>query len=276
MTIVPISLRNSSSVVEFFKHGGQVEIERPQQCFNAQCRLKEPMWKNGSYARQVIYWGLCFVLQILRFRCRQCGKTASCPYGWLVPYCRFSAEVITAGIEAYASEETTYTGVSTDLSELELVNPEMDIRSEEMCKRVVEESAARQTDDTDRMPVCRPARTTVFRWVDFVCKRVESLLTQLQKELVQEKKRGKTVEKLPAESLVENSNSYKAASDEKDNMLDRLSFAACAASRLLRQGEQPWYRCRAYFLTKAESRKDLLTEVRVQLSTTHTLELVIL
>ena len=116
MTIVPISLKNSSSVVEFFKHGGQVEIERPQQCFNAQCRLKEPMWKNGSYARQVIYWGLCFVLQILRFRCRQCGKTASCPYGWLVPYCRFSAEVITAGIEAYASEETTYTGVSTDLS----------------------------------------------------------------------------------------------------------------------------------------------------------------
>ena len=27
MTIVPISLKNSSSVVEFFKHGGQVEIE---------------------------------------------------------------------------------------------------------------------------------------------------------------------------------------------------------------------------------------------------------
>lgn len=129
MTIVPIPLRNSRSVVEFFRQGGRVEIPRPQQCFYDQCRLQEPLRKNGRYARQVIYWGLCFLVQILRFRCRRCGRTASCPYGCLVPYCRFSAEVIAAGIEAYVRAETTYRDVSTDLSDLELVNPEMDIRS---------------------------------------------------------------------------------------------------------------------------------------------------
>jgi hypothetical protein len=63
-------------------------------------------------AREVVYWGFCFMVQIFRFRCRRCGKTASCPYGWLIPYCRFSAETITAGIEAYARAETAYRAVS--------------------------------------------------------------------------------------------------------------------------------------------------------------------
>lgn len=275
MSILPIPLKNSSSVVEFFKQCGRVEIPRPQECFYEKCRLKEPLRMNGSYARQVIYWGLFFLVRILRFRCRRCGKTVSCPYGWLVPYRRFSAEVIAAGIEAYARAETTYRDVSTDLSDLELAEPEMDVRAEEMCKKVVAESAAAQADDAEELP-CRPAYNTVFRWVDFTCRRTEALLMQLQKELVQERKRGKEVAQLPAESLVENPNSYKTVSAEKDNMLDRLSFAACcAASRLLEQSTQQWYRLRAYFLAKAESRKDVLTDTLVQLPITQTLELVI-
>lgn len=273
MTIVPIPLKNSSSVVEFFKQGGEVEIPRPEQCVYAGCGLKQPLRKNGSYARQVIYWGLCFFVEILRFRCRRCGKTASCPYGWLVPYRRFSAEVIAAGIEAYATAEMKYRDLSIDLSDLELAEPEMDIRAEELFKKLAGESLAKQADDAWER--CRPAHTTVFHWVDFVCKRAEALLTQLQKELVQEKKRGKEIAKLPGESLVENPNSYKAGSHEKDDMLDRLSFATSAASRLLGQNMQQWYRLRAYFLRKAESRRDILTDTWVQLPITHTFELVI-
>jgi len=60
MAIVPIPLQNCKSVKEFFKNQGKVEIPRPQQCLNAKCRLKEPLWKNGSYVRQVIYWGFLF------------------------------------------------------------------------------------------------------------------------------------------------------------------------------------------------------------------------
>lgn len=279
MTIVSIPLENSSSVVEFFKQGGRVEIPRPEQCLYDHCRLKEKLRKNGSYPREVVYWGFCFLVQIFRFRCRRCGKTASCPYGWLVPYCRFSAETISAGIEAYATARTEYREVSADLSDLELADPEMDIRSEEMYKEMVAEGAAKQTDkktdDDAEEPGCRPAHTTVFRWVKFMCKRVEALLTQLQKELVQEKKRGKEVPKLPDESVVENPNSDKAASDEKDRKLDRLSFATCAAESLLGQGKQQWYRLRAYFLARAESRKDVLTETMVQLPITHTFELAV-
>src|SRR5271165_4518027 len=108
MTILPIPLENSSSVTEYFKQGGKVEVPRPLECPYEACRLKEPLRKNGSYARQVIYWGLFFLVQILRFRCKRCGRTASCPYGWLVPYRRFSVEVIAAGIEAYTSEKLGY------------------------------------------------------------------------------------------------------------------------------------------------------------------------
>jgi len=275
MTIVPIPLKNSRSFVEFIKQGGKVEIPRPEECLFPDCRLKEPLRKNGSYARQVIYWGLCFLVQIVRFRCRRCGKTASCPYGWLVPYCRFSAEVIAAGVEAYARHEMSYWDVSIDLSDIELAEPEMDIRGEESYRELVLERPVRPTDEEGEQR-CRPVRSTVFYWVKFVCNRIEGLLTQLQKELVQEKKRGREVETLPAESLVENPNSYKAARAEQVSMLDRLSFSTCVADRLLGRGKQQWYRLRAYFLTRAESREDVLTGTRVQLPITQSFELVII
>jgi hypothetical protein len=272
MTILPISLKNSKSAVEFFKQGGKVEIPRPEQCLFPGCGLKQPLRKNGSYARQVIYWGICFLVQIARFRCRRCGKTASRPYGWLVPYRRFSAEVIVAGVEAYARQDVTYWDLSIELSEIELADPEMDIREEEAFKRLLEGGAVRQRNEAGEPP-CRPVRSTIFYWVDFVCKHIEGMLTQLQKELVQEMKRGRQAAALPAESLVENPNSYKAASEEKGSMLNRLSFATCAADWMLGRGKRQWYRLRAYFLAAAESRDDILTDTRLQLPITQSFEL---
>jgi hypothetical protein len=277
MTILPIPLENSPNVLDFFKRDGQVEIPRPEQCVYERCLLKEPLRKNGTYVRQVFYWGFCFLVHIFRFRCRQCGKTASCPYGWLVPYCRFSAETMATGIEAYARAKSTYREVSTELSDLQLVAPEMDIRAKDMYKKLVAERAAQKAELTNdaKEPECRPAHTTVFRWVDFMCTHIEGLLMQLQKEVVQEKKRGREVPMPPDESVVVNPNSDKATSDEKVKNLDQLSFATCAADRLLGQGKQQWYRLRAYFLAAAESRKDVLTETMVQLPITQTFELAI-
>ena len=67
MSIVPIPLKNSRSVVEYFKQGGKVEIPRPEECVYSECRLKQRLRKNGTYTRQVIYWGLCFFVQILHY-----------------------------------------------------------------------------------------------------------------------------------------------------------------------------------------------------------------
>jgi hypothetical protein len=272
MSILPIPSKNSISVVHFFKQGGKVEIPRPEQCTFPGCGLKQPLRKNGTYPRWVIYWGIRFLVFIVRFRCRRCGKTASCPYGWLVPYCRFSAEVIAAGVEAYARHEASYLDVSIDLSDIELAEPEMDIAKEECYEELVGKTAKQSTDEAGE-PRFRPVRSTVFHWVNFVCKRVEGLLTQLQKELVQEKKRGREVWALPAESQVENPNSYKAASEEKAGRLDRLSFATIAGEQFLGQSKRQWYRLRAYFLTKAESRNDLLTDTLLQMPITQSFEL---
>lgn len=272
MAIVPIPLQNCSSVIEYFRKGGKVEVPRPERCMEDGCGLREPLRKNGSYARQVIYWGLCFLVEILRFRCRRCGKTASCPYGWLVPYRRFSAEVMSAGLEAYAGTEVSYRDLSTDLSDLELADPEMDIRGQELCQEIGGKSATNQTDEEESR---RPAHTTIFHWVEFVCRRIETVLMQVQKELMQKAKREQELKQLPAESLVENPNSYKAGSAEKDSLLDRLSFATCTAELLFGKRNKQWYGLRAYFLTKAESRKDLLTETRLRLPITQSFELVI-
>jgi hypothetical protein len=236
--------------------------------------LKEPLWKNGSYARQVIYWGLFFLIQICRFRCKRCGRTVSCPYGWLVPYRRFGAEVVSAGVQAYASREVRYKDLSADLSDLDLADPELDIRSEDLYKKVVAEHAAKQPGTTGQ-PVCRPAHTTVFYWLDFACSHIEGLLAQMQKELVQEKKRGRDVAELPAESAIENPNGHKAATATKQSLLDRLTFAMQTTGLWLGDSKQLWYKFRAYFLTKAESCKDMLTDTHLELPITQSFELAI-
>jgi hypothetical protein len=273
MTILPIPLENSKSVVEYFKKGGKVETPRPEQCHLPECGLKQPLRKNGSYARQVFYWGIFFLVDIVRFRCRRCGTTASRPYGWLVPYRRFSAEVIAAAIDAYARQDVTYLDLSSDLSEIELAAPELDIRDVESFKVLVAEGATKRVDEAEEARF-RPVRSTIFYWVNSVCKRVEALLSQLQKEQVQEMKRGRQAAPLAAESLAKNPNSEKALSLEKAGQLDRLSFATDVADKMLGCGKQQWYRLRAYFLTKAESRSDLLTVMRLRMPITQSFELV--
>jgi hypothetical protein len=270
MTIVPIPLHHSSSVQEYLAKCGEVEVPRPTECHYEPCGSTEPLRKHGSYMRQVIYWGLFFLVQICRFRCKRCGRTVSCPYGWLVPYRRFAAEAIAVGIEAYASIEITYKNLSADLSDLELAPPEMDIRKLELFDTLRVQNEERQPGSVGQ-PVYRPAHNTVFYWVDFVCGRIEKLFQQLQKEAIQERKRGREWQ-LPIESVVENPNGYKAASTKKRDTLNRISALTCAAQVWLGEGNPVWQKLRAYFLAAAESRNDVLTNTRVSLPITHTFE----
>ena len=132
--IVPVGLEVCQSVRQFFELGGQVEVPRPSRCPRPkeECGGLEPLRKNGKYPRQVIYWGMLFVMAILRFRCGKCGKTVSRPLGWLVPYKRFSAEMIAAGVEAYLEAETSYRKVSDAVSEPEFVEEKEDIRQTQL------------------------------------------------------------------------------------------------------------------------------------------------
>jgi len=54
--------------------------------------------------------------------------------------------------------------------------------------------------------------------------------------------------------------------------LNRLTLESMAAKLLVGSGQAAWQKLRAYFLEKAESCKDILTEVAVVLTRAHTFE----
>jgi len=260
MSILPTPAEKSKSVQEFFAQGGQVEIPRPERCVHEGCGLREPLWKNGSYTRQVIYWGLYFLVQIVRFRCKQCGRTASRPYSWLVPYRRFSAEMIAAGIEAYSGGETTYRDLMTEYCSLENAEAAVDVRAEPLYEDVVQASTSKLAGP-DGEPRLRPAHTTIFHWVNFACSSVEELLVQVQKELVESRKRGREIAEIPQESLTVNPNRAKAFRQEKARKLDSLSYVTAVGSRWWNTNQHVWDELRAYFCWQAESCKDIFTKV---------------
>lgn len=57
---VPVGPEICEGVRQFFEMNGEVEAPRPSRCpcRKEECGSTEPMRKNGSYSRQVIYWGL--------------------------------------------------------------------------------------------------------------------------------------------------------------------------------------------------------------------------
>ena len=66
--IVPVGLEVCQSVRQFSELGDQVELPRLSRCPRPkeECGGLEPLRKNGKYSRQVIYWGMLFVMAILR------------------------------------------------------------------------------------------------------------------------------------------------------------------------------------------------------------------
>jgi hypothetical protein len=171
-------------------------------------------------------------------------------------------------VDAYACGETSYRYLAGGLSDLEFAEPEMNIRQTEFYADALKEGkiAGAATGSGGY----RPSYSTIFYWVDFVCKRIEAVLQQQQKELV---RRQKSLNAMPAENAVENPNNWKAQTKDKAEDLDQLTFGTLAAEILLGSNQRVWERLRAYFLTKAESCRDLLTDTCVKLSSTQTFEL---
>jgi len=296
MTIVPIPAENCSSVVDFWNRGGKVAVPRPRQCLNAICMLVAPLRKNGSYLRQVVYWGIVFTVMIARFRFRKCGGTISCPYSWLVPYRRFAAELIAAAIEAYAETKVTYRAASTELSDLDFVEPEFDIRKTESFKMLATSEEAKGADSIDlKIPikpegipqgiailknkqnedgsdVQHPVPTTVFYWVNYICKQAERFLIQIQKEFVLEWKRSHRKLRLRAATDVSNPNAEKACSLAKGESLKQVTMLSWAAKDLIGEKRRQWQKLRTYFLLRAESCNDILTLTKVALKSTHSFQ----
>ena len=244
-----------------------IEVDSPGVCRRAECGGAGKLRCNGSYPRQVIEGLIMVLVLIYRFRCGLCGKTVSRPYSFLVPYRRFTARLICEGIEMYGEkerEEATYDEISTELSVFE---------PEKSNEAKVEAAPVKKVTD-GKAGFC-PARSTTFSWVDFVCKRIKKVVQQVEKELVLQ---NVDLKRLPVESQFRNKNAWKAGKArykhqrEKPEQLNRLSYGLALAQLLVGDGQEPMKKLRAYFLRSAEKCADLLSDVSLVLSITHTSE----
>jgi hypothetical protein len=246
------------------------EVPTPARCPKEECQFEGRLRRNGSYTRQVIEGMVHLLVVIFRFRCRLCGSTVSCPYSFLVPYRRFTGRLICQGIERYGDKPTSYRETSADLSVYEEKEEEESTVDDApaQCKVQPEDAVG------GKEGFC-PVRATVFSWVDFLCKRIEKVLQQVEKELVLQ---GFDMKKLRREREFRNKNASKAGAEryerqrEKPRELDKLTYGLAAGRELVGGDRSTMEKLRAYFLKSAERCLDLLTDVSVVLPITQTSE----
>ena len=248
------------------------KVEALGQCPREACAGKGQLRGNGSYTRWVVEGLNTVQVLIYRFRCRLCGKTVSRPYSFLVPFRRFTGKLICRGIELYGAEEneeTSYRDVCADLS-IFVDEADEDLQRAVRPRRTTVEAAKNGKDG-----FC-PARSTVFSWVDFVCKRTGKGMQQFEKEVVL---RNGNVKTLPVESQYENKNAYKAGLEPrythqqyKQEELNKLTYGLALGRLLIGSAQGAMEELRAYFLQSAETCADLLSAVMQMLPIAQTFE----
>lgn len=254
------------------------EVPAPTGCSKKICEPDQRLRRSGSYMRQVIE-GLSFIFVLIyRFRCGQCGGTVSRPPSFLVPYRRFTAKMLCLGIEQYGQDEaveTTYDAISIGLSIFEdaVDEPLPILKREEVLS--VTHTRVKAVSGGSKEGFC-PARSTVFSWVDFVCKRIMTLMQQAEKELVL---RNFSLAALPVESQFTNRNAWKAGTQtrywhqqNKPKELNKLTYLLSLGRSLVGGESGMLERLRAYFFQYAEKCADILSDVFMLLPIAHTSE----
>jgi len=242
------------------------DVAAPERCLQEGCGSEHRLRRHGSYTRQVLEGIMQLMVLIYRFRCGVCGKTVSCPYSFLIPYRRFTARLICQGVENYGTEATSYQKESDDLAVFDATKYD-DTQKADVVPQLENASISRDG--------CHPAKSTMFTWVDFVCKRIVRTLQQMEKELVL---RGHDLQHVSPESSFVNKNALKAGDPkyprqaQKPDQLNKLTYGIATAKALLERADWTVERLRAYFLSSAERCWDLLSDVSMVLPITQTSE----
>jgi hypothetical protein len=225
--IVPIFCFKSAS--DYTERRNQVEIERPKKC--PKCKKGNCFWAHGHYERQVTEDGKTVTISVPRFICSLCSQTVSVLFSFLIPYRRFT-NVVSKAVQDYAAKKTTYRQEAEEVSVLDSPDPP------------------------------KPSHTQVFRWVNVVAQRAESLLFLVQQELAL---KGKW--HLITESDSQCPNAYKAWTVEKASALDKLAKLIDLAASLFSTKENVLERLHSYFLQNVDPLQYALANTNVGLST---------
>jgi hypothetical protein len=198
-----------------------------------------------------------------------------------VPYRRFSARLICKGLEKYGklSETETddpddeffasYRSISDDLSAYDVHEEEESNEITAGTEQVTKSALA------SKEGAC-PARTTVFSWVDYVCKKAATMVQQIEKELIL---RGMPPSILPLEKFIVNKHAWKAGQQPrymhqqgKQNELNKLSYGLEITRLLVADGKKIAEELRTYFMRFAERCVDILSDTAMVLSTAQSSE----
>lgn len=174
---------------------------------------------------------------VARFICRLCRKTTSRPWGFLVPYCVYTAQVIESVVQAYLLEVTSYRRVALEMA---------------------------KTDLGDRLP---PSHVQMFNWVKQIANRAVRTAYKVQKELGL-KGAFDTVESMPPRRCP---NAHRAHSERK---AARLNVAAATVSIVNQMSTTTadTARLHTYFLREVENHEAILSGRTVVVGTPHSNE----
>jgi transposase-like protein len=225
--IIPIFV--VKSLAEYQEKYEQIEVPRPEGC--GRCRWKSALWRHGSFNRTATEGEIEVRIKVQRFLCPACGRTASCLFAFLIPYRRFTAAVFAEAVSSYSTKETSYRQLAGGLSAL-----------------------------VDSGPP-KPSHSQVFGWVKNTCRKVESLLLEIQKELVMT---GRTddVEQLRTRLCP---NAKKAKTEAKVRALNHLSELVSATTLLLANNNLA--ELHTHFLQCVESLQEIFTQRAFELAT---------
>lgn len=147
-----ILLPGFDSLVEFLKFGTFSEFEIPKECRYCGGRL----WRNGYATRICLSLKVCARIVVPRVMCRDCRRTGTCLFDFLVPYKWYEGAVQLEYVCQYLESESTYRDVAWS-----------DVDGD--------------NDDAEA------SVSRAFRAVEDACESAEIFLQQVQQELIENK-----------------------------------------------------------------------------------------
>lgn len=156
-----ILLPGFDSLDDFLKFGTDIDLEISRECRICGGRL----WRNGYTTRICLSLKVCARIEVPRVLCRNCGRTSTCLFDFLVPHKQYEGAVQVEYVSQYLETDRTY--------------------------REVAWSDVDGDNDDAEASVSR-----AFRAVEEACESAEAFLQQVQQELVENQT---TVPELDAE-----------------------------------------------------------------------------
>lgn len=230
--IIPVFGLNS--VEEYLERREEIDKKiRPTFCPG--CKARSSFWRHGRYARKVLTEQSTFVVQINRFRCRNCHLTVSCIFSFLVPYSHFSLKTIAKAVQYSVDVGGTYLQQSTELSEL-----------------------------SDNQSL-KPSANQIFKWVNLLAKKSAHLHFHLQKEQLM-----RNIDVHLNSSLGSSTSlKVKTRSADKDGKLKELTLFVRSACSFFNDASAAIEKVHAFFFCKVEALQAFFCERALKLPTPH-------